>query len=130
LLAPSATNGRDSPSVQARPAITAMQRLLQLSLIFSLFNTLFASYPASTYTLVKDFQAGTSSFFNNFNFYSGADPTNGFVKSASPLRIADPKVFKPHRCAKCRHALDLERRFVFQLRLVGCGPEWSAKCPT
>jgi hypothetical protein len=38
------------------------------------------SYPTATYTLLKDFQAGSSNFFNNFNFYTGADPTNGFVE--------------------------------------------------
>jgi hypothetical protein len=35
------------------------------------------------YNLLKDFQAGTSNFFNNFNFYTGADPTHGFVQSST-----------------------------------------------
>jgi hypothetical protein len=38
------------------------------------------SYPTANYNLVKDYGAGTSAFFTNFNFFTGADPTNGFVK--------------------------------------------------
>ena len=41
-------------------------------------------YPAATYTLVHDYQAGTSSFWNNWNYFTGADPTDGFVKYVSP----------------------------------------------
>lgn len=37
-------------------------------------------YPPATYNLIHDFQAGTSSFWNNWNFFTGADPTDGFVK--------------------------------------------------
>ena len=50
--------------------------------IFILFLDLAtaASYPTATYKLVKDYGAGTSSFFNNFNFFTGADPTHGNVK--------------------------------------------------
>jgi len=46
-----------------------------------LFSTLTAgaTYPSATYTLVKDFAAGTAAFFNSFNFYTGADPKGGFV---------------------------------------------------
>jgi hypothetical protein len=43
-------------------------------------NSNTGSYPSATYKLVKDYQAGTSAFWNNFNFFTGADPTNGFVK--------------------------------------------------
>ena len=39
-----------------------------------------SSYPAQSYKLVKDYKAGTSSFFNNFNFYTGSDPTHGNVE--------------------------------------------------
>src|SRR5271170_5515962 len=41
-------------------------------------------YPAATYNLVHDYQAGTSSFWNNWNYFTGADPTDGFVKYVSP----------------------------------------------
>src|SRR5271154_6542111 len=40
-------------------------------------------YPAATYNLVHDYQAGTSSFWNNWNYFTGADPTDGFVKYVS-----------------------------------------------
>jgi hypothetical protein len=52
-----------------------------------LFSTLAAgaTYPAETYTLVKDFTAGTAAFFNNFNFYTGADPKGGFVQYGSRI---------------------------------------------
>ena len=39
-----------------------------------------SSYPTSKYTLVKDFKAGTSEFFDYFDFFTGADPTDGDVK--------------------------------------------------
>src|SRR5271170_4178471 len=42
-------------------------------------------YPAATYNLVHDYQAGTSSFWNNWNYFTGPDPTDGFVKYASLL---------------------------------------------
>ena len=50
--------------------------------IFILFLDLAiaATHPIATYELVKDYGAGTSSFFKNFDFYTGADPTNGDVK--------------------------------------------------
>lgn len=59
-----------------------MSRALSFICIFILFLDLAiaASYPTATYKLIKDYGAGTSSFFNNFNFYTGADPTNGDVK--------------------------------------------------
>jgi hypothetical protein len=47
--------------------------------LFFFFDTLFAYAPA-TYTLVKDYQAGSNAFFDNFNFFTGADPTHGFVQ--------------------------------------------------
>jgi hypothetical protein len=37
-------------------------------------------YQSTSYYLVEDYQAGTSNFFNNFNFYTGADPSDGFVE--------------------------------------------------
>jgi hypothetical protein len=47
----------------------------------ALFATLAAgAYPSAPYTLVKDYQAGTSAFWSNFNFYTGADPKGGFVQ--------------------------------------------------
>ena len=52
--------------------------LTLLFLVLSLVNA--ESYPTTNYKLVKDFEAGTSNFFNNFNFYTGSDPTNGDVK--------------------------------------------------
>lgn len=48
--------------------------------IFILDLAIAATYPTATYKLVKDYGAGTSSFFKNFNFFTGADPTNGNVK--------------------------------------------------
>jgi len=39
-----------------------------------------AFYDPQYYNLVKDYGAGTSSFFNNFNFFTGADPKGGFVQ--------------------------------------------------
>lgn len=54
-----------------------MMRLLILSL--SLFQFVHC-YTSTTYYLLKDFQAGTANFFNNFNFFTGADPTHGFVQ--------------------------------------------------
>lgn len=38
------------------------------------------AYNAASYRLLKDYQAGTDKFFQNFNFFTGLDPTNGFVK--------------------------------------------------
>jgi len=52
--------------------------LTLLSLVLSLVNA--RNYPTANYWLVKDFQAGTANFFDNFNFYTGADPTHGDVK--------------------------------------------------
>jgi hypothetical protein len=40
-------------------------------------------YPAATYNLVHDYQAGTSSFWSNWNYFTGPDPTDGFVKYVS-----------------------------------------------
>jgi len=40
-------------------------------------------YPPATYNLVHDYQAGTSSFWSNWNFFTGPDPTDGFVKYES-----------------------------------------------
>lgn len=37
-------------------------------------------YPPQTYTLVKEFCNGGTAFFDEFNFYTGSDPTNGFVE--------------------------------------------------
>jgi len=50
--------------------------------ILALFAKLVAgdTYDPQYYNLVKDYQAGTPNFFNNFNFYSGADPKGGFVQ--------------------------------------------------
>jgi hypothetical protein len=48
--------------------------------LVSLFIDAFFAYSPTTYTLVKDYQAGTSAFFNNFQFFTGADPTHGFVQ--------------------------------------------------
>jgi hypothetical protein len=53
---------------------------LSISLLLSLLQLASASYPSATYELVKDYGAGTSAFFNNFNFFTGADPTDGNVK--------------------------------------------------
>lgn len=39
-----------------------------------------ATYDAQYYTLIKDYGAGTSSFWSNFNFYTGPDPKGGFVE--------------------------------------------------
>jgi hypothetical protein len=44
-----------------------------------LFKLTLATYTPASYYLVKDYQAGTANFFNNFNFYTGADPNDGFV---------------------------------------------------
>jgi hypothetical protein len=59
-----------------------MSRIRSFVCIFVFFLDLAtaASYPTATYKLVKDYGAGTSSFYNNFNFFTGADPTNGYVK--------------------------------------------------
>jgi len=54
-----------------------MFRLLFLSL--SLLQLVFG-YTSTTYYLLKDFQAGTTNFWKNFNFFTGADPTHGFVQ--------------------------------------------------
>jgi hypothetical protein len=40
-------------------------------------------YPAATYNLVHDYEAGTSSFWSNWNYFTGPDPTDGFVKYGS-----------------------------------------------
>jgi len=53
---------------------------LSLLCLLLFFDPLFAAYSPATYQLVKDFQAGTSSFFSNFNFFTGSDPTHGFVQ--------------------------------------------------
>lgn len=37
-----------------------------------------SQYPPLDYTLVKSYSAG--SFFDQFNFYTGSDPTHGFVE--------------------------------------------------
>jgi hypothetical protein len=57
--------------------------MLSILLSFLFFGQSFARYAPTTYSLVKDFQAGTSNFFNNFKFYTGPDPTNGFVNYLS-----------------------------------------------
>ena len=49
-------------------------------LVILLDFTIAESYPPQNYKLVKDYGAGTAAFFNNFNFYTGADPTDGDVK--------------------------------------------------
>jgi hypothetical protein len=38
------------------------------------------AYSQASYHLLKDYQAGTTKFFDNFDFFTGSDPTNGFVK--------------------------------------------------
>ena len=38
-----------------------------------------SKYPAQDYTLVKEFCTGGTAFFDQFNFFTGADPTHGFV---------------------------------------------------
>jgi hypothetical protein len=50
----------------------------------SFFNGVFGYTSGITYNLVKDFQAGTTNFFSNFNFFTGADPTHGFVQLLTP----------------------------------------------
>jgi hypothetical protein len=37
-----------------------------------------SQYPAQSYSLVKEYSG--SSFFDQFTFYTGSDPTNGFVE--------------------------------------------------
>ena len=64
------------------------QSCLTVYLFLFLLQLASASYPAATYKLVKDYGAGTSSFFNNFNFFTGADPTNGNVKYLLSLRVS------------------------------------------
>jgi hypothetical protein len=49
-------------------------------------------YPPATYNLVHDYQAGTSKFWSNWNYFTGADPTNGFVKYVS-LYLRDANQF-------------------------------------
>src|SRR5271156_4535741 len=40
-------------------------------------------YPPATYNLVHDYEAGTSQFWSNWDFFTGPDPTDGFVKYVS-----------------------------------------------
>lgn len=54
---------------------------LFICFLFSLVDFVFGViYPTASYNLVKDYEGGTDNFFNHFNFYTGQDPTHGFVK--------------------------------------------------
>jgi hypothetical protein len=48
-----------------------------------------ATYDPQFYNLVKDYGAGTSAFFSNFNFFTGTDPKGGFVKYPPSTRKID-----------------------------------------
>lgn len=54
--------------------------MIHLLLFFLPFLQFAQSYTSTTYYLQKDFQAGTANFWNNFDWFTGADPTHGFVQ--------------------------------------------------
>jgi len=39
-----------------------------------------SKYPAQSYSLVKEYCSGGTTFFDQFNFFTGDDPTHGFVE--------------------------------------------------
>jgi hypothetical protein len=86
--------------------ISTMRATLVVSAGLSLIHGVLGYTSGITYNLVKDYQAGTSNFFNNFNFYTGADPTHGFVQSSisKTLLMVDTNL-KPVRQSGPRTAI-------------------------
>lgn len=63
---------------------TTLSSILLISL--SLFHLCNAQ---ATYTLVDDYTASPVDFFESFNFFTGADPTNGFVAYTDAASAAE-----------------------------------------
>ena len=67
------------------PIFTMVQKWSILTALVLFVNSALAAYSPASYYLLKDYQAGTANFFNNFNYFTGSDPSNGFVQFESFL---------------------------------------------
>jgi hypothetical protein len=67
------------------PIFTMAQKWSILTALVLLVKSALATYTPASYYLLQDYQAGTANFFNNFNYFTGSDPSNGFVQFESFL---------------------------------------------
>jgi hypothetical protein len=67
------------------PSALRSHRATSTSKSASASPTSTSKYPPLDYSVVKSYSGG--SFFDQFNFYTGEDPTHGFVEYDSPLNI-------------------------------------------